>query len=101
MKRKQPDIRYTSKIMKCSTCIYWDDNMQEIKEHLIDETPTVIHRSGFFGSVCLSTCIKVSSVPLQVADQAVISKETEAEEKKPGLQCINYLFTFGADCLKK
>ncbi|XP_078317573.1 zinc finger ZZ-type and EF-hand domain-containing protein 1-like isoform X2 [Crassostrea virginica] len=36
-----------------------------------------------------------------VADQAVISKETEAEEKKPGLQCINYLFTFGADCLKK
>ncbi|XP_011420402.3 zinc finger ZZ-type and EF-hand domain-containing protein 1 isoform X2 [Magallana gigas] len=35
-----------------------------------------------------------------VADQAVISKEKE-EEKTPGLHCINYLFTFGADCLKK
>lgn len=37
---------------------------------------------------------------LKVADQAVISKEKE-EEKTPGLHCINYLFTFGADCLKK
>ena len=87
--------------MKCFTCKYWDDNMHGIKEHLIDKDSTDIHRSGFSGSVCWSTCIKVSCVPLQVADQAVISKETEAEEKKPGLQCINYLFTFGADCLKK
>lgn len=55
-------FQYPSKKMKCFTCKYWDDNMHGIKEHLIDENPTVIHRSGFSGSVCWS--IKVSSVPL-------------------------------------